>query len=100
MTGTVKAVNDEELAFAAGGNYGDAKFEHDRGVVLYKVGDTVEVFDSELHFCTTRGTIIKIDTARIRNSIFDYCMITVPYYLVKLENGVKKWAISDDIERR
>ena len=99
MMNTIRMMEDRTLSFVAGGNDGDSKFEHDRGVVLYKVGDTVEVFESGWHIMTKRGTIIEVGTKNIHPSIWNTSRLDVPAYLVKFEDGHEKWVVSNDIER-
>ena len=87
----MRAMNDESLARAAGGNFGDWEIEWKTGTPLYREGDVVEVYTSHLmHFFTKRGTIISVSP--VGNKYFAY--------LVILSNGDYVEAIADDIERK
>ena len=57
----MRAMNDESLARAAGGNFGDWEIEWKTGTPLYREGDVVEVYTSHLmHFFTKRHNYFSL----------------------------------------
>ena len=96
---TAYAMDDEALIHVTGGDYGDSNYEHDHNVVLYKVGDTVEVFTGIVHLFTNRGQIKKISSGKVGKSAWSSDLIEAPLYLVEFESGEIKWVFSNNIER-
>ena len=101
MTNTMmKIMNDEALTFVTGGDNGDARYEHDNGIQLYHVGESVEVYFSGYHITTVNATVIEVSTTRMIKSWNDWNEIEVPYYLVKYAGGKTEWVTANGIERR
>ena len=85
----LKTLNDEALVKVAGGNDGDQNYERKNHVVLYKVGDHVEVYRTDLHwFLTWGGTVAKVFVER-----------DVPMYFIEFDDGCCDWHSADDIQR-
>ena len=92
----MKAVNEEALRNAAGGDSGDSMFELKNNLFLYKSGDLVEVYDNFLHITTTRGKIISCKKDFNQGLLLSPDWI--PWYRVKLETGSERWVTANDIE--
>ena len=80
-------INDAELNNVTGGDNGDTQVEIDNKIAIYKVGDVVEVYQTGVHWHTTRATITNVNTHGI-----------YPLYTVKYADGTERKVQANDIE--
>ena len=84
-----KAMNNEMLTKVTGGDNGDVSYERKNGIALYKVGDQVEVYRTDLHITTRRAVV---------EAVREYDGY-ITYYVVFLDSNKFKWVTANGIQR-
>ena len=88
MMNAIKAMNDEALTFVAGGNNGDKELELKYDAPFYRVGDSVEVYVSSLHWHTIHAVVISSEKRS-----YGY------FYIVEYDDKNVSQVTADDLER-